>query len=345
MIKAVLFDLDGTLFDSSSGIFHTANHTMRVLGFDECHDEKQLRKFVGPPLRECFRITFATEEKYLDRCVEVYREEYRKTGMHMCYPYPGITDLLKWLKAHGVKTGVCTLKYETLARDIIDEKGMTELFDVVYGTDSAGKITKADSIRKAVERLGVDGKDVLMVGDTMNDLNGAKEAGVLFAGCTWGFGFEKKSDVTMGFPVESTDDIMEYIRKENNLMEIRKINTSAAPAAIGPYSQAVQYGDIIFCSGQIPIVPETGAVLEGSAAEQAAQCFKNISAVLAEAGTDLSHVVKATVFLKDMNDFVPVNGVYAEAFSASEVLPARSAVQVAKLPKDVKVEIEVIAVK
>ena len=149
----------------------------------------------------------------------------------------------------------------------------------------------------------------------------------------------------MGFPVESTDDIMEYIRKENNLMEIRKINTSAAPAAIGPYSQAVQYGDIIFCSGQIPIVPETGAVLEGSAAEQAAQCFKNISAVLAEAGTDLSHVVKATVFLKDMNDFVPVNGVYAEAFSASKVLPARSAVQVAKLPKDVKVEIEVIAVK
>ena len=74
MIKAVLFDLDGTLFDSSSGIFHTANHTMRVLGFDECHDEKQLRKFVGPPLRECFRITFATEEKYLDRCVEVYRD-------------------------------------------------------------------------------------------------------------------------------------------------------------------------------------------------------------------------------------------------------------------------------
>ena len=81
MIKAVLFDLDGTLFDSSSGIFHTANFTMRALGFEECHDEKQLRKFVGPPLRECFRITYNTAEEYLDRCVEVYREEYRKYSL------------------------------------------------------------------------------------------------------------------------------------------------------------------------------------------------------------------------------------------------------------------------
>ena len=110
----------------------------------------------------------------------------------------------------------------------------------------------------------------------------------------------------MGFPVESTDDIMEYIRKENNLMEIRKINTSAAPAAIGPYSQAVQYGDIIFCSGQIPIVPETGAVLEGSAAEQAAQCFKNISAVLADAGTDAESLVSIMDSnLESLNKIVP----------------------------------------
>lgn len=125
---------------------------------------------------------------------------------------------------------------------------------------------------------------------------------------------------------------------------IEKIETKKAPAAIGPYSQAVKVGSFIFASGQIPVNPETGLVIEGTTADQARQCFKNISAVLSEAGTDLTKVVKATVFLKDMNDFVPVNEVYAEAFASSPVLPARSAVQVAKLPKDVNVEIEVIAV-
>lgn len=345
MIKAVLFDLDGTLFDSSSGIFHTANYTMKELGFEECHDERQLRKFVGPPLRECFRITFNTPEEYLDRCVEVYRKEYRKTGMHMCYPYPGIIDLLKYLRLHGLKTGVCTLKYETLAIDIIKEKGLFELFDVIFGTDSQGKITKADSISNAINRLGVDKNEVLMVGDTLNDLNGAKEVGVRFCGVTWGFGFEKSSDVISGFAAANCDDIIRHIIKENKIMEIKKINTDKAPAAIGPYSQAVSVGDMVFCSGQIPIDPSTGALVEGSAAEQAAQCFKNINAVLAEAGTDITRVVKATVFLKDMADFVPVNEVYAKAFENSTILPARSAVQVAKLPKDVKVEIEVIAVK
>lgn len=345
MIKAVLFDLDGTLFDSSSGIFHTANHTMKELGFEECHDVNQLRKFVGPPLRECFRITFGTKEEYLDECVEVYRKEYRKTGMHMCYPYPGIIDLLKELRKYGIKTGVCTLKYETLAVDIIKEKGMFELFDVIFGTDSKGKITKADSINNAVNRLGVSPCDVLMVGDTLNDLNGAKEAGVNFCGVTWGFGFEKPSDVNLGFAATNTNDIIKYVKKENQIMDIKKISTTKAPAAIGPYSQAVAVGDFVFCSGQIPINPATGLIVEGTADEQAKQCFENIKAVLEEAGTDITKVIKATVFLKDMADFVPVNEVYAEAFKESEVLPARSAVQVAKLPKDVKVEIEVIAVK
>ena len=125
---------------------------------------------------------------------------------------------------------------------------------------------------------------------------------------------------------------------------IERIHTDNAPAAIGPYSQAVKAGNLLFVSGQVPLDPATGAVVEGTAAVQAAQSFKNIKAILAAAGTDITHVVKATVFLKDMDDFTSVNEVYAEAFKDASVLPARSAVAVAKLPKDVKVEIEVIAV-
>jgi len=126
---------------------------------------------------------------------------------------------------------------------------------------------------------------------------------------------------------------------------IKKIETKKAPAAIGPYSQAVDTGSMLFVSGQIPVNPETGAIEADNAPDQAKQCFKNIKAVLSEAGTDISHVVKATVFLKDMNDFGAVNKVYADAFEGCSILPARSAVEVARLPKDVLVEVEVIAVK
>ncbi len=125
---------------------------------------------------------------------------------------------------------------------------------------------------------------------------------------------------------------------------IEKIETKNAPAAIGPYSQAVKVGSFLFASGQIPVDPATGKIVEGSTADQARQVFKNIKAVLETAGATEKNVVKATVFLKDMNDFASVNEVYADFFKNNEVLPARSAVEVARLPKDVKVEIEVQAV-
>jgi 2-iminobutanoate/2-iminopropanoate deaminase len=121
------------------------------------------------------------------------------------------------------------------------------------------------------------------------------------------------------------------------------IDTKNAPAAIGPYSQAVWAGDFLFCSGQIPIDPATGQIVAGGAAEQAKQVLSNVKAVLEAAGLDLSHVVKATVFFKDMNDFQAVNEVYATFFQAP--YPARSGVEVARLPRDVLVEIEVVAKK
>jgi len=119
------------------------------------------------------------------------------------------------------------------------------------------------------------------------------------------------------------------------------ISTTNAPAAIGPYSQAIRIGDLLFTSGQVPLDPATGAVVEGGIEEQARQSLSNVKAILNEAGTNMGSVVKTTVFLKDMNDFAAMNAVYAEFFQ--EPYPARSAVQVARLPKDVLVEIEAIA--
>ena len=119
------------------------------------------------------------------------------------------------------------------------------------------------------------------------------------------------------------------------------ISTTKAPAAIGPYSQAIQVGNLVYTSGQIPINPATGSFVEGGIKEQTRQSLQNVKAILEEAGLTMANVVKTTVFIADMNDFAEMNAVYAEFFA--EPYPARSAVAVKTLPKGALVEIEVIA--
>ncbi len=119
------------------------------------------------------------------------------------------------------------------------------------------------------------------------------------------------------------------------------ISTTKAPSAIGPYSQAIQVGNIIYTSGQIPIDPATGSFVEGGVKEQTRQSLLNVKAILEEVGLTMGNVVKTTVFMADMNDFADMNAVYAEFFT--EPYPARSAVAVKTLPKGALVEIEVVA--
>lgn len=126
-----------------------------------------------------------------------------------------------------------------------------------------------------------------------------------------------------------------------NKMEKKVIKTKEAPAAIGPYSQAILANGIIYTSGQIPLDPESGEVVGGGIREQTQKVLRNLEAVLKAAGAGLNDVVKTTVFLRDMEDFTEMNSVYSLYFTGS--FPARSAVQVARLPKDVMVEIEAVA--
>ncbi|MDM8544455.1 RidA family protein [Desulfococcaceae bacterium HSG9] len=127
----------------------------------------------------------------------------------------------------------------------------------------------------------------------------------------------------------------------HNQTSLEAIATTAAPAAIGPYSQGVRVGDLLFISGQLPLDPETGEFVAGGIEAKTHQVIKNIRAIVETAGGDLSRVVKTTVFLKDMKNFVAMNKVYETYFGAAP--PARSAVQVAALPKDADIEIEAIA--
>ena len=126
-------------------------------------------------------------------------------------------------------------------------------------------------------------------------------------------------------------------------MEKKVIATTKAPSAIGPYSQAIQVGNLVYTSGQIPIDPATGTFVEGGIKAQTRQSLLNVQAILKEAGLTMDNVLKTTVFLADMNDFADMNAVYAEFFA--EPYPARSAVAVKTLPKNALVEIEVVAAK
>lgn len=126
-------------------------------------------------------------------------------------------------------------------------------------------------------------------------------------------------------------------------MDIRSAHSEDAPKAVGPYSQAIVAGDLVFCSGQIPLDPATGALAQGDIAVQTGRVLDNLAAVLAAAGSDLAHVVKTTVFLADINDFTAMNEAYALRFGTHR--PARSTFQVAALPRGARVEIECVAVR
>jgi 2-iminobutanoate/2-iminopropanoate deaminase len=129
--------------------------------------------------------------------------------------------------------------------------------------------------------------------------------------------------------------------KRDESVKRQAVSTESAPKAIGPYSQAIRAGSLLFLSGQIPIDPSTGQMVDGGIAQQTHQVFKNLDAILKAAGASFDHVVRTTVYLADMNDFAAMNEIYGTYFSSPA--PARATVQAARLPRDARVEIDVIA--
>lgn len=138
------------------------------------------------------------------------------------------------------------------------------------------------------------------------------------------------------------DHIVTLLSKKGDILEKEIIATDKAPAAIGPYSQAVRINEFLYVSGQIAIDSNSGAIIEGDIKQQTRQTLENVKAILEAAGATIENVVKTTVFISDMNEFMLMNQVYAEFFTS--FYPARACVEVARLPKDVKVEIEAIAI-
>ncbi|MDD4012047.1 MAG: HAD hydrolase-like protein [Sphaerochaetaceae bacterium] len=189
MIKAIAFDFDGTVMDTSSGIFETARHTAKALGWDK-ELISPIEKFVGPPLYDCFRIVFGWDREMCEKAVSIYRPYYREKGMFKGTFYPGMLETLTRLRERGYKTAIATMKFDALIHEMGQHFGFTSYFDVIKGTDSTSKMTKAQILGFIASELGVKPEEMVLVGDTMVDYEGAREAGMPFIGALYGFGLD-----------------------------------------------------------------------------------------------------------------------------------------------------------
>lgn len=190
MYRYLLFDLDGTLTDSSEGICKSIQYSLGKIGIQE-DDLQKLEVFIGPPLRYSFKEYYGLEGELAEQAIAFYRERYTEVGKYENRPYPGIREMLIHLKAAGAVLAVASSKPELYVEDILRHFDLYELFDYVVGSDLEGKReTKTAVIREAMERMQVtreEQKGVLMVGDRHFDIDGAKELSLDSLGVYYGF--------------------------------------------------------------------------------------------------------------------------------------------------------------
>lgn len=189
--KLAIFDLDGTLMDTSEGIFATANKTVIQLGYEAVEDEAQLSKFIGPPIHQCFVAVYDLDPSLIEEAIDIYRVEYNRKGRYLARPYEGIEETLADLKSRGYRLAVGTLKYEPLAREMLGHFGLAHHFETIKGSDDSSSLSKADIVNAVLSELGVAATDAVLIGDTVHDEEGARESGVSFIAVDYGFGFPK----------------------------------------------------------------------------------------------------------------------------------------------------------
>lgn len=207
--QTYLFDLDGTITDSSAGITNSVMYALKKFGIEE-GDRRKLYKFIGPPLTDSFREYYGFSEKKAWEAVAYYREYYQEKGIFENKVYDGFEDMLRTLKSAGKRLIVATSKPEIYAGRIIEHFGLSSYFDYVAGMElDGGRGTKAEVIRYALKVCGIEDKQtVLMVGDREHDVIGAKEAGIDCLGVLYGFGDREELErAGADYIVEAPGDI------------------------------------------------------------------------------------------------------------------------------------------
>lgn len=188
MYRLIVFDLDGTLADTSPGIIECHRYANAAMG-RPITDDRLLEGIIGGPLYETYRERFGYPEDEARRAVEIYRARYAEVGVAGSALYPGMDACLAALKERGYLLAVATLKAEELARRLLDRLGVAGYFDVIHGMDRQDGRSKSDIIRMCMAELGAAPEETVLVGDSVHDAKGAQQTGVAFLGVTYGFGF------------------------------------------------------------------------------------------------------------------------------------------------------------
>lgn len=190
----VIFDFDGTVADTGEGILKSLAYSFEQMG-DTVPEMSELKRFIGPPVYYSFTHFYGISESDVGEYIKKYRERYKREGIYECELYEGMLPLIDCLHKKGVKIGIASSKPEHLIYSVADFLGITELFDAIVGVqvDDSNHSTKAGLILEAMEKLGAEDKNrVLMVGDRLFDIDGAKGAGVPSCGALWGYGSKEE---------------------------------------------------------------------------------------------------------------------------------------------------------
>lgn len=206
--ELIIFDLDGTLLDTSPGIFNSVRFAEQQMGFIPILDSR-LKEFVGPPPKSMYMKIYGVDENTAMEAAKCHRQYGREKAIYEANIYQGITTLLENLKTQGLKLAVSTLKSQRIAEIILDNYGLSLFFDSIIGMDENETFTKCDTIKLAINKTSTSGK-VLMVGDSQYDYEGAVNAGVDFVGVLYGFGFESEKSYPFN-TVKLVQELVDYI--------------------------------------------------------------------------------------------------------------------------------------
>ena len=213
-IRTVLFDFDGTVFDTVEGITKSIQYALRKHGRDA--ELEELRCFAGPPLVDKFMEVYGVAKEEAEELVKDFRERYVPIGVYESSPFPGIRELLEALRSAGKKVAIATSKPQPMAELLLERAGLRELFDVVVGSGGGvNNDAKWQIVTRAMELCGSKPENCVLVGDTKYDVEGAKKCGIPCIGVRWGYAAEGELEVAGAeMIVETVEEVMNYLDKE-----------------------------------------------------------------------------------------------------------------------------------
>lgn len=212
MYKIAVFDVDGTLLDTTEGVIAAVQYTIDKAGLNPL-DEETLLKFIGPPIQDSFARVYGLEGDILQELAGIFRDSYKNDHLYKAIPYEGIYEVCDILREKGVKIAVATYKRQDYAENILKHFLFDRYSNIMYGADHENKLKKVDIIRKCMDDLGVhDYSQAIMIGDSSHDALGAEQIGMDFLGVTYGFDFKTKEDVARFQSIGSVATPMEILR-------------------------------------------------------------------------------------------------------------------------------------